>query len=162
MTSKLKIGNVDRLANVTYSLFVGAAIDAASGASALEVLVSRASATGINAATGGWYGWWREKMCSYTGTTQESGPLRKGVSDLLAFCTFQIPLYALVRTTGGAIGELTGKGELDVTEILSGMGLLAAFSPLIGPTLGIYTDTVRRLFGIKSAAEGAYSEINKE
>ena len=158
MTSKLKIANVDRLANITYSLIVGSIVDATSGASALEVVVSRLSSLGVNAATGGFYGWWREQACCLTGTTKESGRFRKGIADVVAFCSMQVPLYAVVRSAG----RLIGNGEVDTKSIAYGMGTLAAFSPLIGPTLGAYTDFVRHIFGIKPAAEGAYADVAKE
>jgi|APSaa5957512622_1039677.scaffolds.fasta_scaffold15463_5 hypothetical protein len=182
--SAKKIWWVDTGANITYSLITGIPLDYSAGLNFLGIVGSRASGTAMNFATGGPYGWWREKAYeltrtneeprslinslkeAYTGYPQEGinvlkepagiliGKTRKALVDLLAFNSFQVPIYA----TSVAIGSLISEGTVDLEKVQEGATYLATFSPLIGPTLGLWTDGFRRLFGIRSAAEGAYKE----
>lgn len=150
--SKKKIAAVDTFGNITYSLIVGAALDCSAGLSCAGIAASRASATLLNAATGGLYGWWREPAYRVTQTTKESGKVRKTLVDLLAFNTFQVPVYAV----SVVIGSLISEGKVDWDKVQDGSTYLATISPFIGPTMGWYMDGFRRLFGVKPAAEGAY------
>lgn len=152
LPSKRKIGIVDTAGNVTYSLLAGSILDYLSGLNFAGILTSRSTATGVNAITGGLYGYWREKIFEFTRTNEDSSKKRKTLSDLLAFNTFQVPIYA----TAVAAGSLVSEGKVDWNKVARGSAYLAAISPFIGPTLGIYTDWFRKRFGIKSAAEGAY------
>jgi len=183
--SKKKIVLVDTGGNITYSLVVGSFLDYYTGLHTLAgIAASRLSATGMNIATGSPYGLWREKCFDWTKTEEEERsvfkelkesyinirynegdcrelkkPLkilirkaRKTTIDLTAFNTFQIPIYAIAV----AIGSFVSEGEINLEKIENGARNLAVFSPLVGPTLGWYMDWCRKLFGIKSAVEGAY------
>lgn len=149
-----KTALVDIGGNVTYSLIVGSVIDYFAGLNLTGIIASRTSATGINLVTGGPYGWWREKAYQATKTNEESGKVRKTLVDLLAFNTFQVPIYASVV----AIGSLISEGKVDWEKVKDGSTYFMMISPLIGPTMGLYMDGFRKLFGVKSAAEGAYSK----
>jgi hypothetical protein len=151
-TKFTKTWAVDTAGNITYSLIVGGILDYRAGLDFIGILSSRASASGINAVTGGIYGLWREKVCKFTRTTKESGRVRKTLADLLAFNTFQLPVYG----TALAIGSLASEGHVNWEKVQHGMTYLACISPAIGPTMGLYMDRFRRVFGIKSAAEGSY------
>jgi len=148
-TSTRKTLLVDTLGNVTYSLITGSALDISAGLDFLGIVISRSSATAINSATGGAYGWWREKAYQLTNTNSETGKLRKTLVDLLAFNAFQVPVYA----TSVAIGSLFSDGQVDWEKVKDGSLYLTTISPLIGPTMGWYMDWFRKRFGIKSAAE---------
>jgi hypothetical protein len=149
---KSKAFSIDTAANISYSLAVGAALDYAAGLNLSGIIASRTSATGINILTGGAYGWLREKTYKITNTTEKSHPAKKWVTDTIAFNLGQIPLYATAVT----IASLASEGKVDLEKVKHGIIYLATVSPLIGPTLGIFTDTLRRMFKIKTAAEGAY------
>lgn len=151
--SAKKIVLVDTLGNITYSLIVGSMLDYSAGLRLKGIINSRVTATGINSVTGGPYGWWREKMFKWTNTQENSNKVRKYLVDLLAFNTFQIPVYA----TALSIGTLM-EGQYDLHKVVNGIKNLATISPLIGPTMGWYMDGFRSLFGIKSAAKGAYKQ----
>src|SRR3989338_3052182 len=140
--SKKKVGLVDIGGNITYSLMVGTALDYAAGLNFTGILASRASATAMNTVTGGPYGWWREQAYRVTNTTKESGKVRKTLVDLLAFNTFQVPVYA----TALAVGSLVSEGKVDWEKVQDGATYLATISPFIGPTMGWYLDGFRRLF----------------
>ncbi len=152
--SAKKIAVVDTAANISYSLIAGSILDYCSGLNLSGIVASRASATAMNSVTGGPYGWWREQAFRLTKTNEESSKTRKTLADLLAFNTFQVPIYA----TAVAIGSLVSEGEVNLGKVTDGAKYLAMISPLIGPTLGWYTDGVRKLFNVKSAAEGAYTK----
>ena len=148
-----KTVGVDVGGNITYSLIVGIVLDISAGLNIWGILASRSSATAMNAVTGGPYGWWREKTCDVTRTKKDSGVVRKTVADLLAFNTFQVPVYAAAIS----VGSLVSEGKVDLQKVQDGSMYLAAISPLIGPSMGWYMDKFRGAFGVKSAAEGAYA-----
>jgi len=152
--SAKKIALVDTFGNVSYSLVIGSVLDYCAGLSVSGVIASRASATVMNSFTGGPYGWWREKAFEHTKTTNKSTQFRKTLIDLLAFNTFQIPIYMLALTAGSIVSE----GDVNLNKILKGASYLAAISPLIAPTVGWYMDRCRNFFGINSAASGAYNK----
>ncbi|MBN1377220.1 L-alanine exporter AlaE [Candidatus Woesearchaeota archaeon] len=147
-----KIAVVDTVGNITYSLIVGSLLDYIAGLNFTGIVASRASATVMNSVTGGIYGWWREKTFKLTKTTEKSGNLRKRLVDLLAFNTFQVPIYSVAI----AIGSYVSEGKVDMEKVKNGATYLATISSLIGPTMGWYMDCFRKLFGVNSAAEGAY------
>ncbi len=151
-SSAKKVALVDTVGNISYSLIAGTILDSCAGLNFAGIVASRASATAINSVTGGPYGWWREKAFKLTKTSEESGKIRKSLVDLLAFNTFQVPIYA----TAVAIGSLISEGKVDMEKVQNGATYLATISPFIGPTLGWYMDGCRKLFGVKSAVEGAY------
>ena len=151
-SSVRKILVVDTVGNVTYSLIVGSILDCFAGLNFAGIVTSRASATLINFAVGGIYGWWREKLFRFTQTNKESGKLRKIAVDLLACNTFQIPIYA----TGVILGSFVSEGHVNLGKVGNGVLYLAMISPFIGPTLGWYMDCCRKLFGVEPAIEGAY------
>ncbi len=151
-SSAKKIALVDTAGNILYSLIVGSLLDYSAGLDLAGIVASRASATAINSVTGGLYGWWREKVFKATKTTEESRKLRKTLVDLLAFNTFQVPIYAAAV----AIGSYVSEGKADMEKVQNGAVYLATISPLIGPTMGWFMDGFRKVFRLKSAAEGAY------
>ncbi len=151
--SKKKIAVVDTFGNITYSLIVGSLLDYSAGLNLRGILGSRATATGINSITGGPYGWWREKLFKWTKTKENSHKVRKYLVDLLAFNTFQVPVY-MIATSAGTLIE----GEYNLEKVIRGAEHLAEISPLVGPTMGYYMDFFRGLFKVKSASKGAYKE----
>ena len=156
--TKSKTAVVDTFGSITYSILTGVPLDCSAGLSAYGVIVSRTSATGINAVTGGAYGWWREAIFNVTKTNKESRRVRKTAADLFAFNTFQVPIYA----TGIAIGSFVSEGTVDWDKVIDGVTYLATISPVIGPTMGWYMNWFRGLFGIKKAEEGTYGKKDLE
>ncbi|PIN90812.1 hypothetical protein COU60_00525 [Candidatus Pacearchaeota archaeon CG10_big_fil_rev_8_21_14_0_10_34_76] len=152
---------VDTLGLVSYSLVVGAGMDYSAGLRGFGILASRAYGTAINFPTGAPYGKWRNFVYKKGKTTDKSSRFRKGVTELVAFNTFQVPLYATVIAVGSLASNLASNGELkvDMENVLSGAKHLAMVSPLIGPTLGWYTEGLRKLFGLKSAPRKARESL---
>ena len=73
------------------------------------------------------------------------------LTDLVAFNTFQVPVYA----TALSIGSLVSEGNVNLDKVKHGAGYLATISPFIGPTMGWYMDRLRKLFKLESAPEKA-------
>lgn len=142
---------VDTLGNVTYSWLVGAILDYKAGLNFTGIVASRTSATGINSATGGLYGKWRNVVFEKTKTNKESGKTKNILVDLFAFNSFQVPVYA----TAIAIGSYVSEGEVNLEKVKDGAEYLAIVSPAIGPTMGLWMDSTRKIFKLKSASEKA-------
>lgn len=151
--SKKKIAAVDTGGNILASLIIGTAIDTASGLNVAGIITSRAYGTAMNCVTGSPYGWWREQSYKFTRTTEESGKIRKTAADLLAFNTFQVPIYA----TALSVASLVSEGQIDFEKVGKGSLYLATISPFIGPAMGWFMDKFRGFCGVKSAAGQAYN-----
>jgi len=152
IVNKEKFGResiVDTLGGVSYSLISGSLLDYCTGLNFYGVLASRASATAMNSVTSAPYGKWRNLIYKILKTNKESSKIKKFLTDLLAFNTFQVPIYA----AGIAMGSLVSEGKVDWDKVKHGSEYLTTISPLIAPTMGIYMDYLRRIFKIKAAAE---------
>ena len=143
-----KTALADTFGNVTYSMAAGAILDYCTGLNLTGIVASRLAATKLNILTGGVYGIWREKVFQATKTNDSHGKFRKGLTDLVAFNTFQVPVYAAAV----AIGSLVSEGRVDLEKVKHGAEYLGIISPIIGPTLGMYLDGLRKLIGVQSAA----------
>lgn len=148
---KGKEGLVDTLGNVTYPLIVGSILDYSTGLRGWGIVASRTYATAINAPTGAPYGKWRNFMFKLTKTTGKSNKVRQSLADLVAFNTFQVPLYSSVV----AVGSLISEGKVDWDKVKHGAEYLTIISPVIAPTIGMYMDGLRKIFKLKSAPEKA-------
>ncbi|MBS3071550.1 L-alanine exporter AlaE [Candidatus Pacearchaeota archaeon] len=155
---------VDTLGVVSYSLIVGAVTDYSAGLRGIGVLASRLYGTAINLPTGAPYGKWRNFIYKKTKTTNESSKLRKSLVELAAFNTFQVPLYVTVIGVGSLVSNLISSEEfkIDFDKVIKGAEHLAIISPLIGPTLGLYTEGLRKLFGLKSVPRKARESLEEE
>ena len=145
----------DTFGGVSYSLVTGAMLDYAVGLNLTGIIASRTSATTMNLFTSAPYGMWRNFIFRTAKTTESSRNTRKMLTDLLAFNTFQVPIYA----TGIAIGSFASEGRIDWEKVAKGAIFLASLSPLIGPAFGWYMDRIRKAFGAKSAAEQVGSKL---
>jgi len=141
---------VDTGSNITYSLIVGGFLDYCSGLNFSGIVASRSSGMVLNIITGGLYGWWREQVFSFTKTTVNSNKRRLVLTDLLAFNTFQTYGYGIAV----AVGCLYSEGKMDWEKVTDGITYLTVVSPLIAPTLGWYSDALRKLFKLKPAYSG--------
>jgi hypothetical protein len=106
-----------------------------------EYAKTRIAASIINTLTGRPYGIWRDYIFRVGQTTQASPWLRKYISDTLAFMSFQLPLYWISMTIGGARLKEMLMASLPIT-IIAG---------LTGRPYGFYLERVRSFFRIRSA-----------
>jgi len=161
-TKSRKESLVDTLGLVTYSLITGATLDYASGLRGLGIVASRAYGTAINTPTGALYGKWRNFLYRKTKTTDESPNRKKYLTELLAFNTFQVPVYATAVGVGSLVSNLlAGEFKIDFDKVANGAGILLAISPAIGPTMGLWLEGCRKVFGIKSAPKQARESLEQ-
>ncbi|MCC7570268.1 L-alanine exporter AlaE [Candidatus Micrarchaeota archaeon] len=147
---KSKAFLADTISTTLFSSVAGAVLDVVSGSTLFGLLIARLSAVATNLTTGGIYGWWEEKVYKKLNIQKNSSKLKKGFADLIAFNSFQVPVYGAIKT----FSNIVSKGELCLNESLKGMILLGVLSPLIGPALGLAMKEFRKLFKIKTAEEG--------
>ncbi|NQV90990.1 L-alanine exporter AlaE [Candidatus Woesearchaeota archaeon] len=149
-----KAALVDIGSNITYTTIIGAGIDAWTGLNLTGIVAARTASLGTVSLTSAPYGWWTEKVYQFTRTRENANFFRKRAVDLLSFNTFQIPVYMTVV----AVGSFVSEGEINTEKVKNAAENLAILSPFIGPTLGVYMNICRKLFGIKTTAEGAYNK----
>ena len=137
--SSKKVILVDTIGTISYSLIMGSIIDYRAGLNLTGIIASRTSGTIVNTFTGGAYGWWREKASQLTKTNKESSYIKKSIVDILAFNTFQMPIYAALVAFGSYVSE----GKVDMDKVQKGATELTLISPFIGPTMGLYVDGCR-------------------
>jgi len=153
--SNKKVARVDKAGIISYYVVVGSIIDIASGLGAMGIAVARSVSISANSTIlGKWYGMWREKVYKLLGTTEQSSKTRKYFTELIAYLPFRTPVY----TVSNIVGNIIQEGKIDLKKALIGTLLFVAYSPAAAPLLGAYVDRLRRFFGIKSAAEGAYGK----
>ena len=164
-TSNRKISKeslVDTAGLVTYSLLAGAVTDYAAGLRGLGIVASRTYGTAINVPTAAPYGKWRNLLYKATKTTDESSKFRKGAIELLAFNTFQVPLYATVVAVGSLASNLSHEEcKVDMEKVKRGSEILTLISPAVGPTLGLWCEGIRKLFKVKSSGRKARESLEE-
>ena len=154
---------VDTAGLLTYSLIAGALTDYASGLRGVGILASRAYGTGINIPTAAPYGKWRNFLYEKTKTTDKSSKFKKYLTELLAFDTFQVPLYATVLSVGSLAYNLSkGEFKIDFDKVERGTEILTAISPLVGPVMGLYMEGFRKLFKLDSAPKKAGKSLEEK
>lgn len=141
----------DGSSGLTYSFIVGGMLDFLAGLRFPGIMYSRLSSVVTDSLTSIPYGMWRDKVFKTAKTTEKSGKIKKYITDLVAFNTFQIPVYAAIVSFASYLSD----GYIDGEKVRHGVTYLAAISPLIAPTRGLYMDGVRKLFGAKSSLEKA-------
>ena len=100
-------------------------------------------------------------MYRKTRTTDKSSKLRKYLTELIAFDTFQVPLYSTVIAVGSLASNLinTGEFKVDFDKVERGTEILLGISPLVSPTMGLYMEGFRKMFGLKSAPRKARESL---
>lgn len=99
-----------------------------------EHIKTRLAAAVTNTITGRPYGIWRDWVLKKMNVNEDSSKTRKYIADTLAFGGFQLPLYLINMTIGGAELDEMAKSAVPVT-LLSGA---------LGRPYGIYLDGVRK------------------
>jgi hypothetical protein len=89
------------------------------------------------------YGIYRDYIFRRCNTTDASTFIRKGLTDIFSYITFQVPVYAGILAAAGA----------ELHQILIASSMAALFSAVSGRPYGIFLDWFRRLFGLRAATE---------
>ena len=99
-----------------------------------EHIQTRLAAAVTNTLTGRPYGIWRDWVLKKIGVNENSHWIKKYIGDTAAFAGFQLPLYWINMTIGGAEFDEIMKASTPITFMAGAMG---------GP-YGIYLDRVRK------------------
>ena len=110
-----------------------------SGLSLSQSLMSRVGSIPANLLAARPYGIYRDFLFART-RANIRGPWVKGIVDILAFTTFQVPLYATILTCVGA----------DLDQIMRACGTLTVLSTFMGRPYGVFLVFVRRLVDLPS------------
>ena len=130
---------VDTVAMISFSTPIAMINEiTVAGMGVIDSLKARGIATCVNLATARPYGKYRDWIFKKTKTDEKSGFFRKFFTDILAFATFQAPLYAGIISVSGADAEGVAKGTATIT----------ALSGIIGRPYGAYMDWLREQCGI--------------
>jgi len=131
---------VDTSAMISSSIVMGMANEMLIADMDLEQsLKSRAISLIPNILFGGIYGKYRDWMLKKFKTSEESHWLKKSTADIIAFTSFQGPLYAGILTFAGA----------DSKQIATAVASFVVISPFLGRPYGLYLDWLRKLSGLK-------------
>jgi len=164
INKKGKEGLIDTLGMITYSILWGGTIDYLSGLNISGIIASRTTGTLSNLPTAAPYGKYRNYLYKKTKTTDKSSTKRKYLTELLAFNTFQVPLYTIVLTlaslTENYLSDRQFKVDLDKVGI--GTAILAGVSPAVGPVMGLWMEGFRKMFGLKSAPKKAGESLENK
>ena len=131
---------VDTYAMISSSIAVGMANEMfITGMSLEQSLKSRAISIIPNMLLGRVYGEYRDWMLKKFKTSQESHWLKKSTADIIAFTSFNGPLYAGILALAGA----------DSDQIITAVGSFTIMSPFLGRPYGLYLDWLRKFSGLK-------------
>ncbi len=108
-----------------------------------EVLRTRLAAIPVHLATGRFYGKCRDAVYRKFHVTDDSGWLKRYVSDVFVFATFITPLYVGFASLAGAESD----------EIACGATFMTVAAPGIGKASGYANDCIRRAAGMKTSGE---------
>ncbi len=135
MNSKNVTRISDVVAMVTFSFVTGMAIEIGIAGLTLEQsLISRFSSIPLNILTARFFGVYRDWLLNLSGNTERFWV--KTLVDLIAFISFQIPIYIIVLLVSGA-------GVSEIIKAVSGVVVLFTF---MGSIYGVYLDYCRRFF----------------
>ena len=131
---------VEAFAMNTFSYLVAAPVELGiAGMSLGEHIKTRLAAAVTNTLTGRPYGIWRDWIFKKISVRGDSHWTKKYLGDTLAFTGFQLPLYLINMTIGGADFDEMVKASIPVTLMAGAMGR----------PYGAYLDKVRKECGLE-------------
>lgn len=134
---------VDSIAAVIFfTLLAGVTEIVVAGMALEQVLAARLAAIPITLATGRPYGMWRDAILRF-GRAEQSPRWRRTTLDVVAFLTFQVPVYVLILSIAGASVE-------QMARAVPTACLLMLF---VSRPYGLYLDFCRGIFGIERQFE---------
>lgn len=130
----------DKTAAITFSWPTGAAYELLwLGMTGWQCLKSRIFMTGVNAATGDWFGSWSDYLYRKFKVPKQSVSAKRFLTDILACGSFYTPLYT------GMIYLLTQ----DTEKTKEALETSAVFGAATAIPLRSYMTLVRQWFGVK-------------
>lgn len=110
-----------------------------------QSLHARFMAVWIDILTARPYGIYRDHIFFKFHTIESSSLLKKYLTDIFSYITFQVPVYALILFIAGA----------SLSQILIALISCALFSSVSGRIYGMFLDWFRRLFGLTTATNNS-------
>lgn len=139
----------DTFAMITFSTVVGMVIEILiSGMTLGQSIQARLTAIPLNFITARPYGIFRDWIFRMTGAN-ESGQIRKGFADIMAFVLFQVPLYATILFTSGA----------NLKQIITACSTVSILFVFMGRPYGAFLDFSRWLFRINNVNENEQKKV---
>jgi len=139
--SRLRHAAADTFAMVVYCFVVGMIIEIfISGMTFEQSLSSRLVSIPVNILIAWPYGIYRD-ACIRQAKRLSTGSWAKNLADVLAYVTFQSPVYAAILLFVGA----------DWPQIVAAVSSNALISMLMGAAYGYFLDYCRRLFRVAEA-----------
>lgn len=127
---------VDTLATIFFFTTLAALAELyVAGMAPLQVLTARAIMIPVMMLTGRPYGLWRDWVFLQCAPSKR---LSLFVCDVLAFLTFQVPVYVCTLLVADADGS----------EVMSAVAASIVFMILLSRPFGLYLDVLRRLTGV--------------
>lgn len=102
-----------------------------------QVLTARLAAVPAILLTGRPYGLWRDAILRWS-RAADRGPLARTALDVLAFVSFQLPVYVLILLLAGA----------ELEQIVLAAGSAVGVMMLLSRPFGLYLDLARRVAGV--------------
>lgn len=131
----MRLTLIDTLATIVFFTIVASATELfIAGMEPREVLMTRAIMIPIMVLTGRPYGAWRDAIF---GRTMPRNALTRTLIDILAFLSFQVPVYVLTLWIAGAT----------LAEVLAAVGSAIVFMVLLSRPFGLFLEWLRRLAG---------------
>jgi hypothetical protein len=145
--SRLRHAVADTFAMVVYCSVVNMSIEIfLSGMSFEQSLSSRLVAVPVNILIAWPYGFYRDAIMRYARRVSPTGWM-KNLADVLAYVTFQSPVYVAILLTVGA----------DWHQIAAAVSSNIVVSMLMGAAYGYFLDYCRRLFRVSP-----YSQVEAQ
>lgn len=132
-----------------------------------ESFSARTGALPVNFLTSRPYGKYRNFLFEKFEITEKSNPIKKALTEVFAFGSFQAPLYALITGTTKVVSKAidyntslfnyetwnNSISNVDWSNVGTGVLTITLLSPIIGPTYGWVNDKVRKYFNVPVATE---------
>ncbi|MBI4511843.1 MAG: L-alanine exporter AlaE [Deltaproteobacteria bacterium] len=132
---------VDTMAMVVFSTVVGMLVEVlVSGLSISQSLDARLMAVPLNLLTARPYGVYRDRVLAVLAApSHDAHAVRRTAADVLAFVSFQVPIYALILSVSGA----------RLAQIATSCATVALLSTFMGRPYGVFLDACRRLAALE-------------
>lgn len=138
-SSRLRMAAADTFALVVYCFIAGMAIEILlSGMTLQQSLSSRLLAVPVNIIIAWPFGQYRDAVLKLARRYGPDHFLARNIADLLAYVSFQSPVYVLILLAVGA----------DAQQIMTAVTSNAVGSMILGVAYGYFLEYCRRLFNV--------------
>lgn len=134
----MRLALVDTIATIVFFTIIATFSEfMLAGMELRQVLVTRAVMIPVMVLTGRPYGAWRDWLFI---RLEPNRPLAKIALDIVAFLSFQVPVYVATLAVAGA----------DRAEILTSVGSAILFMIILSRPFGLFLEFVRQMAGVSA------------